>query len=98
MARSPWVDVVDLPAYLRAAQAAESPEHHVRKATRLEAENQHVLDMLAQTGGDKQEAARMLGVSRATPMASAQAGAARPGAVNSAATAECRHPPPTGFA
>jgi DNA-binding NtrC family response regulator len=66
MARSPWVDVVDLPAYLRAAQAAESPEHHVRQATRLEAENQHVLDVLAQTGGDKQEAARMLGVSRAT--------------------------------
>ena len=48
------------------AQAAESPEHHVRQATRLEAENQHVLDMLGQTGGDKQEAARMLGVSRAT--------------------------------
>jgi two-component system response regulator AtoC len=65
MAGSPWVDVADLPAYLRVS-AAETRELPSRHSNRQEAENQHVLDVLAQAGGRKQEAARLLGVSRAT--------------------------------
>jgi len=66
MAGSPWIDVIDLPAYLRTTLATESPEHAVPYTNRIEAENRHVLDVLAQTGDDKHEAARLLGVSRAT--------------------------------
>lgn len=65
MAGSPWVDAGDLPAYLRVAQF-ETPQYPLRKPNRIAAENQHVLDVLVQAGGDKQEAARLLGVSRAT--------------------------------
>jgi transcriptional regulator of acetoin/glycerol metabolism len=66
MARSPWIDVIDLPAYLGTTQRAESQSHGVGYANRIDAENRHVLDVLAQADGDKQEAARQLGVSRAT--------------------------------
>ncbi len=66
MAGSPWIDVVDLPAYLRTAHAPESQEYAIRYTNRVDAENRHVLDVLAQTGDDKHEAARLLGVSRAT--------------------------------
>ena len=65
MAASPWVDAGDLPAYLRLARI-DAPEYPLRQPNRIAAENQHVLDVLAQAGGDKQEAARLLGVSRAT--------------------------------
>ena len=66
MAGSPWIDPVDLPAYLRTPPAARPPEPAVRCTNRAEAESRHVLDVLMEAGGDKNEAARLLGVSRAT--------------------------------
>jgi DNA-binding NtrC family response regulator len=66
MAGSSWIDVVDLPAYLSAPHIPESQPGAVRCASRVEARNRHVLDVLAEAGGDKREAARLLGVSRAT--------------------------------
>jgi two-component system response regulator HydG len=66
MAGSSWIDAKDLPAYLRAADAPESQECAVGHTNRVEAENQHVLDVLTRCGNDKLETARMLGVSRAT--------------------------------
>ncbi|MBZ5617413.1 MAG: sigma-54 dependent transcriptional regulator [Acidobacteriia bacterium] len=66
MAGSPWIDVGDLPAYLGTAYDPPSPECAMRDTGRAEAQNRHVLEILARTGGDKHEAARLLGVSRAT--------------------------------
>jgi DNA-binding NtrC family response regulator len=66
MARSSWIDTGDLPPYLRAPHGPESREGSARCTSRVEAENRHVLDVLARAGGDKHEAARLLGVSRAT--------------------------------
>ncbi|HEV3329874.1 MAG TPA: sigma-54 dependent transcriptional regulator [Bryobacteraceae bacterium] len=66
MANSPWIGIVDLPAYLRTPQAAEIRERALRTTSRAEAQSRHVLDVLSQTGGDKHQAARLLGVSRAT--------------------------------
>ncbi len=66
MADSPWIDANDLPAYLRGTCAPGSQECLVDRTNRVEAENQHVLDVLTRCGNDKQETARLLGVSRAT--------------------------------
>jgi len=65
MARSQSIDVVDLPPYLRAAHPPKARDL-ADGNNRLMAENHHVLDVFARTGGDKQETARLLGVSRTT--------------------------------
>jgi DNA-binding NtrC family response regulator len=66
MADSPWIDVGELPAYLRMAGAGDLPAPAIRRANRAQAELQHVREVLERAGGDKLEAARLLGVSRAT--------------------------------
>lgn len=66
MAGSPWIDSGDLPAYLKAEDGPAPAVDAVRSANRAEALNRHVLEVLERAGGDKLEAARLLGVSRAT--------------------------------
>ena len=66
MAGSPWIDLGDLPAYLKAEDGPSPEGNAVRSTNRAEAQNRHVLDVLDRAGGDKLEAARLLGVSRAT--------------------------------
>ena len=65
MARLPYVDTLDLPAHLRAVSHMSAISSFA-PTSRCEAEDRHVLEVLCQTGGDKREAARILGVSRAT--------------------------------
>ena len=66
MARSPWIDTADLPAYLSAMQDGEPREPAIADTSRAAAQSRHVLEVLRQAGGDKEETASLLGVSRAT--------------------------------
>jgi two-component system response regulator HydG len=66
MATSPWIDTADLPAYLGTPESPDSQEYAVRHANCVQTENRLVLEALAHAAGDKREAARLLGVSRAT--------------------------------
>lgn len=57
------IDIPDLPAYLHSRESARDGQGML---TLEEVEKRHVLAILAQVGGNKQEAAEVLGISRAT--------------------------------
>jgi transcriptional regulator of acetoin/glycerol metabolism len=57
------VDLPDLPDYLHSRESAREGQGLL---TLEEVEKRHVHSVLAQVGGNKQEAAEILGISRAT--------------------------------
>jgi two-component system response regulator AtoC len=62
VSRDEQIDEGDMPEAIRIAVAAQARGH--RRQTLAELEAQHVKETLAATGGNKTEAARMLGISR----------------------------------
>jgi DNA-binding NtrC family response regulator len=63
MAEGDMIDIPDLPEYLH---SRESSHEEQGLLTLEEVEKRHVHSILAQVGGNKQEAAEILGISRAT--------------------------------
>ena len=67
MALGERIEAGDLPAYLTAPQLADTRGPSAPGSrSRAEAQNRHVLAVLEQAGGNRQEAAHILGVSRTT--------------------------------
>lgn len=63
MSGTDMIDIQDLPAYLHSREASHEGQGLL---TLEEVEKRHVHSILAQVGGNKQEAAEILGISRAT--------------------------------
>lgn len=63
MASTDMIDISDLPAYLHSRESSHEGQGLL---TLEEVEKRHVHAILAQVGGNKQEAAEILGISRAT--------------------------------
>jgi transcriptional regulator of acetoin/glycerol metabolism len=63
MAASDTVDIRDLPEYLHSRESSREGQGLL---TLEEAQSRHVRNILAQVGGNKLEAAEILGISRAT--------------------------------
>src|ERR1700681_2462101 len=63
MSAGDTIDIPDLPAYLHSRESSREGQGLL---TLEEVEKRHVHSILAQVGGNKQEAAQILGISRAT--------------------------------
>jgi len=66
MTESDMVDVRDLPERIRVRAAETKNEDQNEKLTLAEVERRHVLRVLDQVGGNKVQAAKILGINRAT--------------------------------
>jgi two-component system response regulator HydG len=66
MAESELIDVRDLPERVRARAAEAETENPTELLPLAEVERRHVLRVLEQLGGNKVQAAKILGINRAT--------------------------------
>ena len=66
MAEGEMIDVRDLPERLRTRAAQTNNEESGELLPLAEVERRHVLRVLEQTGGNKVQAAKILGINRAT--------------------------------